>query len=129
MGGVRRKGGVLAIKSKRTSPEMMHRASELRKSPTPAEAKQWACLRKNQLNGVSFRRQHAIGPFITDFCSPRSKLIIELDGSQHMDIEVYDNDQTRFLNERGFKVLRFWNNDVMNDLNGVIQAIQFELEN
>jgi very-short-patch-repair endonuclease len=113
---------------KRTTPEKMRRAAELRKSPTPAEARLWAHIRNNQLNGVSFRRQHAIGPYITDFCSPRSKLIVELDGSQHLDQEEYDNDRTRYFNERGYKVLRFWNNEVINDLNGVIQAIMNELE-
>jgi very-short-patch-repair endonuclease len=113
---------------KRTTPEKMHRAAELRKLPTPAESMLWAYLRKYQLNGVRFRRQHAIGPYITDFCSPRSKIIIELDGSQHLNQEEYDDDRTRYLRERGYKVLRFWNNEVANDLNGVIQAILNELE-
>ncbi|MDP2965522.1 MAG: DUF559 domain-containing protein [Pelolinea sp.] len=99
------------MKSKRTTPATMHRAATLRKSLTPAEVKLWAHLRKSQLNGVSFRRQHAIGPFITDFCFPRWKLIIELDGSQHLDLEGYDNDRTVYLTERGYQVLRFWNND------------------
>ena len=106
----------------------MHRAAELRKFPTPAESKLWAYLRKNQLNGIRFRRQHAIGPYIADFCSPRSKLIIEVDGSQHLDNEEHDNSRTRYFNEKGYKVLRFWNNEVANDLNGVIQAILNELE-
>jgi very-short-patch-repair endonuclease len=117
------------MKPKRTTPAKMHRAAELRKSPTPAEAKLWAHLRKNQLNTVSFRRQHAIGSYITDFCSPRWKLIIELDGSQHLELQEYDNDRTVYLNERGYHVLRFWNNDVINDINGVLQAIINELEN
>jgi len=86
-------------------------------------------LAEKPINGVSFRRQHAIGPYMADFCSPHSKLIIELDGSQHLDDEEYDNHRKEFLETKGYKVLRFWNNDVMNDLNGVIQAIQFELEN
>ena len=116
------------MKPKRTTPEKMHRAAELRKTPTPAEAKLWAYLRRNQLNGVSFRRQHAIGPYITDFCSPHSKLVIELDGSQHLDQEEFDISRTRYLNDKGYKVLRFWNNDVANDLNGVIKAILNELD-
>jgi len=111
------------MKTNRTTPEKMHRAAELRKNPTLAEAKLWAYLRKNQLNGVSFRRQHAIGPYITDFCSPCSKLIIELDGSQHLESEEYDKDRTAYLETKGYKVLRFWNSDVINDLNGVIQKI------
>jgi very-short-patch-repair endonuclease len=116
------------MKPKRSTPEKMHCAAELRKSPTPAEAKLWSYLRKNQLNGVYFRRQHAIGPYIADFCSPRSKLIIELDGSQHLDQEEFDISRTRYLNDKGYRVLRFWNNDVANDLNGVIRAILNELD-
>lgn len=108
---------------KRSTPAKMHRAAELRKSPTPEEAKLWACLRRNQLNGVGFRRQHAIGPYITDFCSPSWKLIIELDGNPHLDQKENDIDRTKYFNEKGYKVLRFWNKDVINDLNGVIQAI------
>jgi very-short-patch-repair endonuclease len=116
------------MSQKRSTPIIMNRAAELRKEPTPAESILWAYLRKNQLNGVRFRRQHAIGPYITDFCSPRSKIIIELDGSQHLDNEEYDKSRTRYFYEKGYKVLRFWNNEVANDLNGVIQAIFNELE-
>jgi very-short-patch-repair endonuclease len=63
----------------------MHRAGELRKELTPAEKKPWAYLRGDKLNGVSFRRQHAIGNFVVDFVSIKKKLIIELDGSQHLE--------------------------------------------
>jgi len=85
-------------------------------------------MRKNQLNGVSFRRQHAIGPYIADFCSPHSKMIIELDGNQHLESEEYDRVRTTYLETKGYKVLRFWNSDVENDLNGIIQAILNELD-
>lgn len=111
------------MRPKRTTPATMHRAASLRKLLTPAEAKLWAHLRNNQLNGASFRRQHAIGPYITDFCSPRWKLIIELDGSQHLNQEQYDNDRTVYLEGRGYQVLRFWNNDVLNNLDAVAQSI------
>ena len=89
------------MKPERTTPERMHRAAELRKIQTPTEARLWAYLRKNQLNGARFRRQHAIGPYITDFCSPRSKLIIELDGSQHLDKQEYDSARTNYLVRKG----------------------------
>jgi len=106
----------------------MHRAGELRKELTPAEQKLWAHLRGNKLNGVNFRRQHAIGSYIVDFCSIKAKLIIELDGNQHLEQEEYDLERTAYLESQGYKVVRFWNNDVMNDINGVIHAIEFALD-
>ena len=78
--------------------------------------------------GVRFRRQHAIGIYITDFCAPRKKIIIELDGSQHLEQEEYDNERTQHLEEQGYKVIRFWNNQVMNDIDSVIKVIMFTLE-
>ena len=111
--------------AKRSNPKTMHQAGELRREPTPAERRLWAYLRGNKLNEVSFRRQHAIGNFnfnrlstgIVDFVSVRKKLVIELDGSQHLEQErfAYDVEQTRYLESQGCKVIRFWNNDVMND--------------
>jgi very-short-patch-repair endonuclease len=109
----------------RTTPQGLERARLLRKEPTPAEQKLWAHLRGNKLNGVNFRRQHAIGNNVTDFCSPRRKLIIELDGSQHIEQEEYDQERTNYLESQGYKVLRFWNNQVINDIDGVIKAITF----
>lgn len=106
----------------------MHRAGELRKELTPAERKLWAYLRNNKINGVSFRRQHAIGKYIPDFCAVQEKLIIELDGSQHLEQETYDAERTKYLEEQGYKVIRFWNNQVMNDMNSVILAITYAIE-
>jgi very-short-patch-repair endonuclease len=111
----------------RSNPKTRTRAIELRKEPTPAEAKLWAYIRNDQL-GVNFRRQHAIGNYIPDFVCIKKKLIIELDGSQHIEQAEYDTKRTKFLEAEGYKVVRFWNNDVMNDVNGVIKAIQFALE-
>lgn len=105
----------------------MHKAGQLRKEPTPAESKLWSRLRNDQL-GVAFRRQHAIGKYIPDFCSPKAKLIIELDGSQHLEQEEYDEERTKYLESLGYKVIRFWNNDVMNDIEGVIIAIVHAME-
>jgi very-short-patch-repair endonuclease len=111
----------------RSNPKTMHKAGQLRKEPTPAEAKLWSRLRNDQL-GVTFRRQHAIGNYIPDFCSPRAKLIIELDGSQHLEQQEYDDERTKYLESLGYKVIRFWNNDVTNNIDGVILAIIHAME-
>ena len=116
-------------KSKRSTPKMLHRAGELRKEPTPAEAKLWATLRTFREDGIHFRRQHAIGSYITDFCAPGRKLIIEVDGSQHLNQEEYDAERTAFLESKGYSLLRFWNSDVMNKINDVMSVVQEALEN
>jgi very-short-patch-repair endonuclease len=113
---------------KRSNPTIMHQAGQLRKEQTPPERKLWAFLKGNQLNGVNFRRQHAIGNYVVDFCAPQRKLIIELDGSQHLEQEEYDKERTIFLESMGYHVMRFWNNEVMNNLEGVLQAIELFLE-
>ena len=115
--------------SKRSNPKTMHRAGELRKELTPAERKLWAYLRGDKLNGINFRRQHAIGNYIVDFVSIKRKVIIELAGSPHLEQEEYDKERTKYLESKGYKVIRFWNNQVMNDMNGVIQVIDFTLNN
>ena len=119
---------------KRTTPKVFKRAKELHHNQTEAEAeaeaeaKLWSCLRNHQLNSVGFRRQHAIGNYVFDFCAPRRKLIIELDGSQHLEQKEYDTERTEFLKSRGYKVLRFWNNEVLKNLDSVIREIQLTLE-
>lgn len=95
----------------------------MRREPTPAEAKLWAYLRTLKEESFRFRRQYSIGKYITDFCAPRQKLIIELDGSQHLEQVDYDAERTRFLESKGYRVIRFWNNQVMNDMEGVARAI------
>ena len=101
----------------------MRRASELRKNQTEAEAKLWSRLRAHRMNGVQFRRQYAIGNYIVDFCSPRRKLIIEVDGSQHLEQNEYDSERTRFLESKGYRVLRFWNDAVLKDIDTVMNVI------
>jgi very-short-patch-repair endonuclease len=112
---------------KRSNPPTKHRAIQLRKESTPAEQKLWSRIRNDQL-GVTFRRQHAIGKYIPDFCSPQAKLIIELDGSQHLEQAEYDRERTAYLQSKGYKVLRFWNHSVMNDIESVIRAIIGEMD-
>lgn len=111
----------------RTTPTGYKRAQALRKRLTPAERKLWARLRDDQL-GVSFRRQHALGKYITDFCCIKHKLVIELDGSQHLNQQEYDAERTRYLESVGYTVIRFWNNQVLKDMEGVLQAIRLALE-
>lgn len=79
-------------------------------------------------DGIHFRRQYAIGPFITDFCAPRRKLIIELDGSQHLEQQEYDEERTSYFRSEGYQVIRFWNNQVLRDIEGVIKSIIYALE-
>jgi len=107
----------------RTTPKIFGRAKALSRNQTPAEQKLWTHLRAHRLEGVHFRRQHAIGNYIVDFCAPRKKLIIELDGSQHIEQEDYDSERTAFLSKHGYRVLRFWNDDVLNNIEGVLHEI------
>ncbi len=114
-------------RSPRSNPKTRTRAIELRKELTAAERKLWAAIRNDQL-GVNFRRQHAVGNYIPDFVCIEKKLIIELDGSQHLEQEEYDEERTKYLNSLGYKVIRFWNNDVMNNIESVILAIMNAIE-
>ena len=106
----------------RSNPKIRARAIELRKELTPAERKLWSRIRDNQL-GVNFRRQHAIGSYIPDFVCIAKKLIIELDGSQHLEQAQYDEERTRYLEMHGYQIIRFWNNDVMNRIDSVLTVI------
>jgi very-short-patch-repair endonuclease len=102
---------------------MFKRAKELRRDMTPVERKLHAHLRAHRMGGVHFRPQHAIGNYIVDFCAPRKKLIIELDGSQHLEQKEYDAERTKYFEARGYRVMRFWNNDIMKDMEGVLKVI------
>ena len=108
---------------KRTTPKTFGRAKQLHREMTPAETKLWAHLRAHRMGDVHFRNQHAIGNYIVDFCAPRKKLIIELDGSQHLEQEEYDHERTAFLESKGYQVLRFWNNSVLNETDLVLKVI------
>jgi very-short-patch-repair endonuclease len=100
-------------------------ANRLRISPTPAEAILWRHLRTLDVKGSHFRRQVVIGPYITDFACLSERLIIEVDGSQHGTNEGIRRDdvRTRWLNAEGYRVLRFWNNDVMSKKQAVLEII------
>jgi len=109
---------------KKSTITTYQRAHMLRHNPTEIESRLWLRLRAHHLANVHFRRQHAIGKYIVDFCAPRQKLIIELDGSQHLDHEEQDNERASFLATKGYRILRFWNHDVTHNLEGVIIAIE-----
>ncbi|WP_334177484.1 endonuclease domain-containing protein [Pseudoxanthomonas sp.] len=94
------------------------RARELRRDMTLAERKLWHVLKDRQLDGFRFRRQHPVGPYIADFACLEAHLIVEVDGGQHMDA-ASDRTRDAFLQGEGFHVLRFWNNEVLANLEGV----------
>ncbi|CAM5632837.1 endonuclease domain-containing protein [Rhodanobacter lindaniclasticus] len=96
-------------------------ARELCQSGTDAERKLWYQLRAGRLNGMKFRRQHPIPPYIVDFHCESRKLVVELDGSQHN--EEVDRERTRFLEAQGLKVLRYWDSEVLQQLEAVLSAI------
>ncbi|MEF3194274.1 MAG: DUF3418 domain-containing protein, partial [Halothiobacillaceae bacterium] len=100
-----------------------HLARKLRARSTEAERKLWYQLRARRFDGTKFRRQHPLGPYIVDFVCLESHLVIELDGGQHSEAESYDRQRDAWLNAQGFRVLRFWNNEVMQNLDGVLEAI------
>ncbi len=93
-----------------------------------AEVRLWACLRRHQLGNIHFRRQYSIGKYIVDFCAPYQKLVIELDGSQHLD-NPEDGERSAYLTSKGYQVLRFWNHEVMNNIEDVLKAIDLEILN
>ena len=101
------------------------RARRLRRDATRPEQKLWFKLRGGQLGGTSFRRQHPVGPYVLDFYCPSVRLAIELDGDQHGTKQglAHDATRTRFLQNKGIRVLRFWNNEIKENLEGVCDAI------
>jgi len=98
-------------------------ARRLRREQTDAEHILWHHLRDRQMRGAKFRRQFPVGPYFADFCSVERRLIIELDGSQHAERSREDEIRSAFLKERGYRVLRFWNNQVLTELEEVLGAI------
>ncbi|MCI0441138.1 MAG: DUF559 domain-containing protein [Chloroflexi bacterium] len=112
----------------RAPQETQARAKELRREMTPAEIKLWQKLRYGQLDGAFFRRQHPVGPFILDFYCAKAKLVVEIDGHSHGEQIEYDEARTRWLNEqKKYRVIRFANQDVMKNIEGVLQVIAAEL--
>ena len=100
------------------------RSRELRADMTDAERRLWACLSGRKVAGVRFNRQFPIGPFICDFVSRGLRLVIEVDGGQHGTRADQDVARTRFIESQGYRVIRFWNNDVLEHLEGVVIEIE-----
>ncbi|WP_149193759.1 endonuclease domain-containing protein [Luteimonas suaedae] len=95
----------------------------LRNQPTKVEHQLWQYLRGRQLEGCKFRRQHPFGDYILNFACLERRVVVELDGSQHAEEVAYDAQRTRFLENAGFTVLRFWNNEVFDNIEGVTEMI------
>ncbi|MGJ7571787.1 endonuclease domain-containing protein [Variovorax sp. RB2P76] len=104
------------------------RARSLRETPTDAESLLWSHLRDRRLGNYKFRRQRPIGPYFADFACLDEKLVVELDGGQHVEAADYDENRTRFMEAQGYRVLRFWNNEVLTQTDAVreriLQALQ-----
>jgi very-short-patch-repair endonuclease len=99
------------------------RRQKLRKNQTDCERILWSKLRNRQCNGVKFFRQYNVGNYILDFYSPQLRLSIELDGGQHLGHKEYDQIRTEYLLAKDIKELRFWNNEVIENLEGVYERI------
>jgi very-short-patch-repair endonuclease len=101
------------------------KALDLRRNATDAERKLWLALRNRQLDGLKFRRQQSIGPYIVDFICHEARLVIELDGGQHAGRD--ETARTKRIEADGYRIARFWNNDVLGNIDGVLLNIREEL--
>jgi very-short-patch-repair endonuclease len=104
-------------------PKQKINARRLRDTQTDAESKLWMRLRNRQVNGAKFRRQHPIGPYITDFCCMENGLVVELDGGQHAEQVQADQKRSGYLERKGYRVLRFWDNEVLANIEAVMERI------
>lgn len=111
----------------RLDPTLKARAKQMRANPAPAERKMWLALRANRFENQQFTRQTIIAPYIVDFASKADRLIIEIDGDTHPVEDRYDARRTEFLESLGYRVLRFGNNDVMGNLEGVLGMLSTAL--
>ncbi len=107
-------------------PNVTGFARHLRISQTQAEAKLWSRIRARQIDGRKFVRQVSVGPYFCDFVCREQKLVVEVDGGQHADSQG-DHIRDRYLTMNGYRVLRFWNNDVLGNIEGVVSVIHAEL--
>ena len=102
-----------------------HITRKLRRNQTPWEQKLWQVLRDSKLENLKFRRQYQIGRYAVDFCCLGKKLVVEIDGGQHnaADLKVKDKQRQKYIEDQGYKVLRFWNNEIDGNLAGVAEKI------
>lgn len=108
---------------RRISPAIRQRSRELRRPQTPTEQALWGILRSRQAGGLKFRRQHPIGKFIVDFYCPEARLVIEIDGDSHAGQAEYDQARTDWLQAQGYRVIRFTNHDVRENISAVLESI------
>ena len=99
------------------------REHALRKQRTEAEHRLWQCLRDRRLGGFKFRRQHRVGPYFADFYCAQARLVVEVDGSQHIEASDYDTRRTCWLEGEGYRVIRVWNDDALARTDDVLAAI------
>ena len=104
---------------------MLHLARNLRSNQTDAERLLWQHLRNRQFRSQKFRRQQIIGPYVVDFVCLEARLIVEIDGGQHAARWTEDAARTGFLEQQSFRVMRFWNNEVLTNIEGVLYAIEY----
>jgi len=112
----------------RASKPVKQAARTLRRDMTPAEHRLWAILRRRQIANARFRRQHPIRHYIADFCCVERRLIVEVDGAVHSYTGDQDHARQQWLEASGYRVIRFNNDDVMKNLDGVIEVIRREIE-
>ena len=107
-------------------PALKGRRRELRRNQTEAEKAFWSRVRNSQISGLRFFREYSLGSYVLDYYCPALKLAVELDGGQHNqpDARAYDAVRSEFLNAHGIEVIRFWNNDVLNGIEGVIAVLE-----
>lgn len=103
-------------------PRQTKRVQQLRNNATDAERRLWRHLSRRQLEGFKFSRQMPVGPFVCDFMCRERRLVIELDGGQHAE-SIRDASRTEFLESEGYRVIRFWNNEVLGNVDGVLSVI------
>lgn len=107
--------------------DLIQLAKNMRADPTDAERRLWSILRAGRMAGAKFKRQEQIGDYIADFVCFKARLIVEADGSHHAG-NANDERRDEWLIAQGFRILRFWNNDILKDLDGVAETIRVELE-
>jgi very-short-patch-repair endonuclease len=102
---------------------MSSSAIDLRQKATDAEQRLWRRLRNRQVCGAKFRRQHPLPPYVVDFVCLEKRLVIEADGGQHLERQAHDEKRTAFLEAQGFRVMRFWNDEILTQTEDVLEAI------
>jgi very-short-patch-repair endonuclease len=104
-------------------PKPINKARSLRKRTVPAEALLWRALRNRALGGFKFRRQHPVGPYVVDFACAACRIVVEVDGETHLSRSRADAQRTAHIEAEGWRVLRFWNTEVYDELDAVKEAI------